>query len=119
MGAKQGRTKGNKQKAKYSESDGKHGKPGWKKEERKKQRLSSEMLKRKWTKESGSQAPAPEGKTKRGSPVEQLRERSRAGRKETNRKLSTKTGRERMGNQPGRNGESKEAKAERQHQGSH
>ena len=28
MGAKQGRTKGNKQKAKYSESDGMHGKPG-------------------------------------------------------------------------------------------
>ena len=87
--------------------------------ERKKQRLSSEMLKRKRTKGSGSQAPAPEGKTKRGSPVEQLRERSRAGRKETNRKPSTKTGRERMGNQPGRNGESKEAKAERRHRGSH
>ena len=87
--------------------------------ERKKQRLSSEMLKRKQTKESGSQAPAPEGKTKRGSPVEQLRERSREGRKETNREPSTKTGRERMGNQPGRNGESKEAKAERQHRGSH
>ena len=77
------------------------------------------MLKRKRTKESGSQAPAPERKLKRGSPVEQLRERSREGRKETNRKPSTKTGRERMGNQPGRNGESKEAKAERQHRGSH
>ena len=51
--------------------------------ERKKQRLSSKMLKRKRTKESGSQAPAPERKLKRGSPVEQLRERSRAGRKET------------------------------------
>ena len=87
--------------------------------ERKKQRLSSEMLKRKQTKESGSQAPAPERKLERGSPVEQLRERSREGRKETNRKLSTKTGRERMGNQPGRNGESKDAKAERQHRGSH
>ena len=33
MGAKQGRTKGNKQKAKYSESDRMHGKPGRKKEE--------------------------------------------------------------------------------------
>ena len=44
------------------------------------------MLKRKRTQGSGSQAPAPEGKTKRGSPVEQLRERSRAGRKETIRK---------------------------------
>ena len=77
------------------------------------------MLKRKRTKESGSQAPAPEGKTKRGSPVEQLRERSRAGRKETNRKPSTETGKESMGNQAGKNGESKEAKAERQHRGSH
>ena len=44
------------------------------------------MLKRKRTKESGSQAPAPEERSERGSPVEQLRERSRAGRKETNRK---------------------------------
>ena len=33
MGAKQGRTKGNEQKAEYLESDGKHGKPGWKEEE--------------------------------------------------------------------------------------
>ena len=44
------------------------------------------MLKRKRAKGSGSQAPAPERKLKRGSPVEQLRERSRAGRKETIRK---------------------------------
>ena len=51
--------------------------------ERKKQRLSSEMLKRKQTKECGSQAPAPEERSERGSPVEQLRERSREGRKET------------------------------------
>ena len=87
--------------------------------ERKNRRLSSEMLKRKRTKESGSQAPAPEGKTKRGSPVEQLRERSREGRKETNRKPSTGTGKESMRNQAGKNGESKEAKAERQHRGSH
>ena len=41
------------------------------------------MLKRKWTKGSGSQAPAPERKLERGSPVEQLRERSREERKET------------------------------------
>ena len=52
--------------------------------ERKKQRLSSEMLKRKRTKGCGSQAPAPEKRFERGSPVERLRERSRAGRKETN-----------------------------------
>ena len=41
------------------------------------------MLKRKRTQGSGSQAPAPEERSERGSPVEQLRERSRAGRKET------------------------------------
>ena len=41
------------------------------------------MLKRKQTKGSGSQAPAPERKLERGSPVERLRERSREGRKET------------------------------------
>ena len=51
--------------------------------QRKKQRLSSEMLKRKRTKGCGSQAPAPEEESERGSPVERLRERSRAGRKET------------------------------------
>ena len=51
--------------------------------ERKKQRLSSEMLKRKRTRGSGSQAPAPEKRFERGSPVERLRERSREGRKET------------------------------------
>ena len=54
--------------------------------EKEEQRLSSEMLKRKRTKESGSQAPIPEEKSKREAPVEQLWERSREGRKETNRK---------------------------------
>ena len=44
------------------------------------------MLKRKWTKESGSQAPIPEEKSKREAPVEQLWEQDREGRKETNRK---------------------------------
>ena len=87
--------------------------------ERKKQRLSSEMLKRKRTKESGSQAPAPEERSERGSPVEQLRERSREGRKETIRKPSTKTGKESMRNQAGKNGENREAKAERKHRKSH
>ena len=73
------------------------------------------MLKRKGLKGNGSQAPAPEERSKRGSPVEQLRERSREGRKETNRKLSTETGKESMGNQAGKNGESKEAKARAEH----
>ena len=71
------------------------------------------MLKRKRTKESGSQAPAPEGKTKRGSPVEQLRERSREGRKETNRKLSTETGKESMRDQAGENGENQRSESGR------
>ena len=106
MGAKRGRAKGNEQEAEYENLDGKHERSGWRERgnrgsesgdgncgshceaeagmaERKKQRLSSEMLKRKRTKESGSQAPAPEERSKRGSPVEQLRERIRVGRKET------------------------------------
>ena len=70
------------------------------------------MLKRKRTRGSGSQAPAPEEKSERGSPVEQLRERSRVGRKETNRRPSTGTGKESMRNQAGRNGENQEVKAE-------
>ena len=37
--------------------------------------------------------------------MEQLWERSREGRKETNRKLSTRTGKESMGNQAGKTGE--------------
>ena len=77
------------------------------------------MLKRKQTKESGSQAPAPEEKSERGSPVEQLRERSREGRKETIRKLSTETRKECMRNQAGMNGEAQEAKAEGAHGRSH
>ena len=51
-------------------------------------RLSSEMLKRKRTKGSGSQALIPEERSKREAPVERLWERSREGRKETNRELS-------------------------------
>ena len=47
------------------------------------------MLKWKGSKENGSQALIPEEKTKREAPVEQLWERNREGRKETNRKLST------------------------------
>ena len=98
MGAKPGRMKGNKQKAKYQKPEKKHGKPGGReggkrgsrkeepkhcgshceaeagRGERKKQRLSSEMLTWKRTKGSGSQAPAPEERSERGSPVEQLRE---------------------------------------------
>ena len=52
--------------------------------ERKKQRLSSEMLKRKRTQGSGSQASIPEERSKREAPVERLRERNWEGRKETN-----------------------------------
>ena len=58
-------------------------------QERKNRMLSSEMLKRKGSKENGSQALVPEEETEREAPVERLWERSREGRKETNRKLST------------------------------
>ena len=46
MGAKQGRTKGNKQKAEYLESDGRHGKPGWKEEEKQESECGTEKLKK-------------------------------------------------------------------------
>ena len=136
MGAKPGRMKGNKQKAKYTEPERRHGKPGRKEGEedgerkqtvstgkasceaktgrkwkRKNRRLSSEMLKRKRTKGSESQAPIPEDKTKREAPVEQLWERSREGRKETNRKLSNWNRKEGTGNQAGNKGKNSRAKA--------
>ena len=44
VGAKQGRTKGNKQKAKYSESDRMHGKPGRMEEEKRKSESKAEKL---------------------------------------------------------------------------
>ena len=65
------------------------------------------MLKWKRTKECGSQAPIPEEKSKREAPVERLWERSREGRKETNRKPSTGTGEEGMRDQAGENGENR------------
>ena len=46
MGAKQGRTKGNEQKAEYLESDRKHGKPGWKEEERQESESRPEKLRK-------------------------------------------------------------------------
>ena len=46
MGAKQGRTKGNKQKAEYLKSNGKHGKPGWKDEEKQESESGTEKLKK-------------------------------------------------------------------------
>ena len=69
-------------------------------------RLSSEMLRRKRTKGSGSQAPIPEEKSEREAPVERLWERSREGRKETNRKLSMRSWMKRTGNQPWMKGRS-------------
>ena len=59
------------------------------------------MLKRKRRSSSGSQAPAPEERSERGSPVEQLRERSREGRKETIRKAEYENPEGRHG-KPGR-----------------
>ena len=62
------------------------------------------MLKRKRTKERGSQALIPEEKSKREAPVEQLWERNWEGRKETNRKPSTQNRKDGMGNQAGSKG---------------
>ena len=74
-------------------------------------RLSSEMLKRKRPKGNGSQALIPEEKTKREAPVERLWERNREGRKETNRKLSTRTGKESMRDQAGENRENQRSES--------
>ena len=80
--------------------------------EKKKQRPSSERLKRKRPKGSGSQALIPEEKSKREAPVEQLWERSWEGRKETDRKPSTDEP-EGLHGKPGRTeGGAGEAKAE-------
>ena len=87
--------------------------------EKKKQRPSSEMLKRKRTKGSGSQALIPEEKSKREAPVEQLWERSWEGRKETNRKPSTGTVSKAWETRPGRTGRTVKARAEAAHWGSH
>ena len=101
--------------------------------ERKNGRLSSEMLKRKRTKGCGSQALIPEERSKREAPVERLWERSREGRKETNRepsmrnrkeadgKPAVEVGEERRGRkepEPGRkaNCEAKVQRAERKKQ---
>ena len=64
------------------------------------------------TKESGKRRGKAESESRRQAPVEQLWERNRAGRKETNRKPSTGTGKEGMRDQAGENGENEEAKAE-------
>ena len=54
----------------------------------------------------------PEGESVREAPEEQLWERIREGRKETNRKPSTRTRAEDMRNQVGEKGETEEARAE-------
>ena len=77
--------------------------------ERKNGRLSSEMLRWKRTKGSGSQAPIPEERSKREAPVERLWERSREVRKETNRKPSTRNRKDGMGNQAGSKGKDPES----------
>ena len=54
----------------------------------------------------------PKAKVNRQAPVEQLWERNREGRKETNRKPSTRTWKEDMRDQVREKGENEEAKAE-------
>ena len=80
--------------------------------ERKSRRLSSEMLKRMWTKGSGSQALIPEGKPEREAPVERLWERSREGRKETNRELSKRNRKEADGKPAVEDGEKRRGRKE-------
>ena len=58
------------------------------------------------------EAENPEGESVREAPEEQLGERIREGRKETNRKLSTGTGKESMRNQAGENGEDRRSESE-------
>ena len=62
-------------------------------------------MEQKGTKETGREAEKPESESKREAPEEQLWERIREGRKETNRKLSTGSGKESMRDQAGENGE--------------
>ena len=70
------------------------------------------MLRWKRTKESGSQAPIPEEKSEREAPVERLWERSREGRKETNRKLSKQNRREADGKPAVEDGEKQRGRKE-------
>ena len=60
---------------------------------------------------SGSEREKAESESTRQALVEQLWERSEEGRKETNRKPSTRTGKEGMGNQAGKNGENRESES--------
>ena len=70
------------------------------------------MLKRKRTKGSGSQAPIPEGKPEREAPVERLWERSREGRKETNRNSSMQNRKEADGKPAVEDGEERRGRKE-------
>ena len=74
-------------------------------------KLSSRKLKPKQTKEGRSQAERPKAKAQGKHLRNSCGKRIREGRKETNRKPSTRTGKEGMRNQAGDNGESEEAKA--------
>ena len=126
--------KGNKQRAEYRNLEGRHEKSGRRergnrgsesgvghrrshceakpgREERKKQRLSSRNRKRSRRKEAERKGKA-QSESGRAAPEEQLWERIGEGRKETNRKLSTRTWKEGMRNQAGEKGETEEARAE-------
>ena len=75
-------------------------------------RLSSRKLKLKRTKESQSQAERPKAKAQGKHLRNSCGKRIGEGRKETNRKPSTRTWKESMRDQAGEKGESEEAKAE-------
>ena len=136
MGAKRGRAKRNEQRSRVQEPGRKHEKSGWRERgnrgsesgaghwgssceaepgraERKKQRLSSELLKRKRTEREAEVKHRPRRRNPKGDHLWNGcgSDAGQDERKQT-AKPSTRTGKEGMRNQAGKNGESQEAKAE-------
>ena len=92
----------------------------WNREEkeRKKQRPSSEVLKRKWTKESGSQATVPKEKSEGNHLWNGCGSEAGENERKPSEKPSMRTREECMRNQAGKNGETQEVRTEGGHRGS-
>ena len=136
MGAKPGRTKGNEQEAEYENRERRHGKPGWDERGRpwkrewkrrtgkatvrrsrevrkgRSRRLSSRRQNGSGRKEAEGKRKIPRARAKGKHLRNSCGKRIREGRKETNRKLSTGTGKESMRNQAGENGEDRRSESE-------
>ena len=80
-------------------------------EERKKQRLSSRRQNGRGRKEPEGKRKSPKAKAEGKHSWNSCGKRSEEGRKETNRKLSTGTGKERTGDQAGENGENRRSES--------